>query len=457
MYNPASGANEFIELLNHTAGTVELYDPSHPLNTWQLDGAIDFAFPTGITLQPNEHVLVTSITPSEFRTLYNIPGSTRIFGPYAGNMNDNGDTLRLNRPDNPESNGFVPQILVDLVKFDNNSPWPEAADNDGPSLEKRWPESFGSEPTNWVASSTGGTPGLPNNVTATPTIAFPDLDSNDIETNEIKRIEVTISPTSTSAVYVSFSVAGGTATAGLDYELEDDVLVFWPGETVHYIDLTILNDNTPAGEPEETIIVQLDEVTGNGRLGGNVVYTHTIIDNDATTLTAPTITPGVTTIFTNAMQVTIQNNVPGSSVYYTTDGQLPTRKSTLYTGPITLTRSARVTARSYLGPKNEGAFSSVVFKEQTVPLGFVPPPPPPMAPLVFHVAHLLNTSFSLSWGSAAPLLYSVYRSTNLVAVPWPSATTLTNDMPATGTGTNTYTDLNPPDGDAYYRIGVRNP
>jgi hypothetical protein len=234
-------------------------------------------------------------------------------------------------------------------------------------------------------------------------------------------------------------------------------LVFWPGETVHYIDLTILNDNTPAGEPEETIIVQLDEVTGNGRLGGNVVYTHTIIDNDATTLTAPTITPGVTTIFTNAMQVTIQNNVPGSSVYYTTDGQLPTRKSTLYTGPITLTRSARVTARSYLGPKNEGAFSSVVFKEQTVPLGFVPPPPPPMAPLVFHVAHLLNTSFSLSWGSAAPLLYSVYRSTNLVAVPWPSATTLTNDMPATGTGTNTYTDLNPPDGDAYYRIGVRNP
>jgi uncharacterized protein YjbI with pentapeptide repeats len=456
MYNPGSGANEFIELLNRTGINVPLYDPANPLNTWRLDSAIDFAFPTGVTLQPNEHILITAISPSEFRTLYNIPGSTRIFGPYNGNMDNNGETLRLHRPDNPESNGFVPQILVDRVKFDNNSPWPEAANNEGPSLEKRWSESFGSEPTNWVASSTGGTPGLPNNVNATPTIGFPDIDSNDTETNEIKRIEVTISPASTSTVYVSFSVAG-TATANQDYELEDNVLVFWPGDTVNYIDLTILNDNTPAGEPEETVIVTLGDVTGSARLGGNVTYIHTIIDNDATTLTAPTIVPGVTTVFTNTMQVTIQNNVPQSSIYYTTDGQLPTTKSTLYTGAITLTRSSRITARSYLGKKNQGAFSSVVFKEQTVPLGFVPPLPPPMAPLILHISHILNTSFSLSWGSAAPLLYNVYRSTNLVATPWPSATTLTNDMPATGTGTNTYTDVNPPDADAYYRIGVRNP
>ncbi|MBN1672631.1 MAG: fibronectin type III domain-containing protein, partial [Kiritimatiellae bacterium] len=63
-------------------------------------------------------------------------------------------------------------LLVDRVQYNDNSPWPEGADGDGPSLERSAPALYGNDPANWAASAqAGGTPGLPNSGTLVSTRA----------------------------------------------------------------------------------------------------------------------------------------------------------------------------------------------------------------------------------------------------------------------------------------------
>ena len=61
-----------------------------------------------------------------------------------------------------------------------------------------------------------------------------------------------------------------------------------------------------------------------------------------TTLTAPAISGE--TAFEESTTVTINSDVSVAAIYYTTNGDEPTTRSTLYTGPFTLTESATVKA-----------------------------------------------------------------------------------------------------------------
>src|SRR5204862_4089454 len=55
---------------------------------------------------------------------------------------------------------FYPFITVDAVHYYDASPWPNAADGSGPSLERINNNAYGNDPVNWRASvSSGGTPG----------------------------------------------------------------------------------------------------------------------------------------------------------------------------------------------------------------------------------------------------------------------------------------------------------
>ncbi|MCD6392006.1 MAG: lamin tail domain-containing protein, partial [Planctomycetes bacterium] len=73
MYNPQDPDSdaEYIELKNITGGTVYLYDPANPMNTWQIKG-VSYAFPQGITIAANETILITRGDPATFRTTYGI-------------------------------------------------------------------------------------------------------------------------------------------------------------------------------------------------------------------------------------------------------------------------------------------------------------------------------------------------------------------------------------------------
>ncbi|MBN1672209.1 MAG: lamin tail domain-containing protein [Kiritimatiellae bacterium] len=172
MYNPAgrpdlpAGADavcEFVELHNISAGAVPLYDPANPANGWQLDGAVAYTFPPNTTLGAGEFVLVVPTNDAAFRAACPaVPAGVRVFGPYARRLDNGGESVKLWRPDTPDPEG-VPRILVDRVNYNDNSPWPERPDGDGPSLERIAPGLYGNDPANWAASlNAGGTPGAAN-------------------------------------------------------------------------------------------------------------------------------------------------------------------------------------------------------------------------------------------------------------------------------------------------------
>ena len=173
-YQPAAGETEFVELKNITGHPVALFDPAFPANTWRLSGA-GFDFPEGFTLEANGLAVLVGGDPGLFRTRNGVPARVPVLGPLAGNLQDNGELLELQRPDLPDvdTNGVVtvPMITVDAVRYNDKSPWPIEAAGLGPSLERRNVAEYGNDPTNWRASFGPPSPGLDNDGNRPPAVA----------------------------------------------------------------------------------------------------------------------------------------------------------------------------------------------------------------------------------------------------------------------------------------------
>lgn len=103
------------------------------------------------------------------------------------------------------------------------------------------------------------------------------------------------------------------------------------------------------------------QMPGRDDLGGYVKFTTPVVANDKVYVPTqyglsvygngvwtqtPNITPGDTES-TTPITVTITDGTPGAAIYYTTDGSLPTKSSTLYTAPFTVTNSTLVKARAF--------------------------------------------------------------------------------------------------------------
>jgi hypothetical protein len=188
MYHPPAGVDtnrpldEFVELQNLTAVTVPLFSIGHDTNTWQLGNAVDYTFPTNVTLSPNGRLLVVGFDPADaahlaaFRLAYGVPADVAVFGPWTGRLNNAGEPLELKMPDEPRvspTNTVVPYYLVDKVHYLSQPPWPPDADGLGSSLQRGTLGAYGNDPTNWFAA--GVTAGLANQ--ATPPLG-PDSDGD---------------------------------------------------------------------------------------------------------------------------------------------------------------------------------------------------------------------------------------------------------------------------------------
>ncbi|MBI3867855.1 MAG: lamin tail domain-containing protein [Verrucomicrobia bacterium] len=169
---------EFVELINTSAGAVRLYDPAHPGHTWSLRGGVQFDFPSGVTLQSAERVLVVPFDPdtnapamAAFVNAYTLPQGTRIWGPYSGHLGNSGDTVDCVKPgvpDFPPGSGLsiTPAILVDRVRYGADAPWPSHALAGGRSLQRLNPLAYGDEPLNWRFAPVS--PGAPASDNAAP-------------------------------------------------------------------------------------------------------------------------------------------------------------------------------------------------------------------------------------------------------------------------------------------------
>ncbi len=154
--------DEFVELHNFSPGEVPLYDPLYPTNTWRLRDAVDFEFAPYTTIPSGGYLLVVSFDPvtnAAARTTFQARYGTNsvLVGPYRGKLDNEGESLKLYKPDPPQAPvsadaGLVPYVLVERVDYDNLAPWPAGADGTGSSLQRVSLTGYGNEPTNWVAA-----------------------------------------------------------------------------------------------------------------------------------------------------------------------------------------------------------------------------------------------------------------------------------------------------------------
>lgn len=149
MYHPAGGHPdaEFIELLN-TSDSVTL-----DLSGVAFTRGVQFQFPAGASLAPGGRVVVI-LDPAAFAAAHPNVALESIAGSFAsGRLANDGESLKLD-----DGTGST----VAEFTFDDNAPWPEAADGGGASLVLIDPRSH-PDPNlaaSWRASKTaGGSPG----------------------------------------------------------------------------------------------------------------------------------------------------------------------------------------------------------------------------------------------------------------------------------------------------------
>ncbi|MEY2407643.1 MAG: hypothetical protein QOF48_313 [Verrucomicrobiota bacterium] len=155
-YNPRTAGDGFVEIKNRTGNAVPLYDPTHPTNSWRLNG-VDFTFPANITLPAGGLALIVSTTPAAFRSQHSVPANVPVFGPYGGSLQNSGELVELQRLDFRGSNNFA-WVTLDAVRYNDRAPWPAAAAGAGASLQRRDQAAYGNDPANWVGATPG--PGI---------------------------------------------------------------------------------------------------------------------------------------------------------------------------------------------------------------------------------------------------------------------------------------------------------
>ena len=129
MYNPPGGEEgEFLELWNNSGSTIDIAGWTiDGLEQTALDGQVQrFVFPAGSTILAGE-IFVVAKDPATFQARYGFSG--KVFGPYPGNLNNDGEVLRV------KDNGPGYPATVDYLVYRDEAPWPLAADGVGRSLE----------------------------------------------------------------------------------------------------------------------------------------------------------------------------------------------------------------------------------------------------------------------------------------------------------------------------------
>lgn len=113
------------------------------------------------TIAPHSYlVLVANYAAFDMR--YQIAANhIPVAGVYTGNMDNQGETIRLFVAGNPDP-GVIPFYDVDHVDYSDRGSWPEEADGEGASMIRAHVHAYGDQGWNWRSSGTPGTPGAAN-------------------------------------------------------------------------------------------------------------------------------------------------------------------------------------------------------------------------------------------------------------------------------------------------------
>jgi Lamin Tail Domain/Chitobiase/beta-hexosaminidase C-terminal domain len=153
--------HEFIELVNTSAGTIDLTGVS-------FTAGITFTFPQGTLLAAGARILVVR-NVAAFNAQYG--AGLPVAGAYVGGLDNDGEEIALAAANGADIFRFV---------YDDAAPWPVAADTAGRSLVLRSPGADPTNAANWRSSAAaGGNPGVSDRVAFTGS-PLADLDFDGI-------------------------------------------------------------------------------------------------------------------------------------------------------------------------------------------------------------------------------------------------------------------------------------
>ena len=149
-YNSSDGFDpeDWVEIYNSRSNTIDM-------GSWLLKDENDdhiFTIPSNTLLIPDQYLIFCTDT-LKFTALF--PDVSPYYGDLGFGLGGGSDFVRLF-----DSNG----LLVDMVEYDDDAPWPILADGNGPTLELINPSLDNALGENWAASDDYGTPGAVNSV-----------------------------------------------------------------------------------------------------------------------------------------------------------------------------------------------------------------------------------------------------------------------------------------------------
>lgn len=139
-------SKDWIEIFNNTSEALDI-------SSWSIKDEDDehvFLFPLNTTILPDEFLVICKDTSS---FLLSFPEVIKYVGNMDFGLGNGGDIVRLF-----DLNGS----LVDIVNYQDESPWPDSADGGGPTLELINPNFDNSKSENWSSSENFGTPSYIN-------------------------------------------------------------------------------------------------------------------------------------------------------------------------------------------------------------------------------------------------------------------------------------------------------
>ena len=267
MYNDPSLTDtlEFIEIYNNGSTAA-------PVGGFRIEDAVSHTL-ASVTIAPGGFYLVARNSEAA-STFYGIS-----FFDYSGQLSDNSERIALVN---------VLGELIDEVEYNDNVPWPSAADGAGPSMELIGPALDNTIGNNWVASSNGigfvggvplsATPGfLPGAIL--PVLQF---DNNDIVVNEIDgvfEVEIYVSAANDNQMELSIELLGGTADFPDDHGLGSIGSLILPANSDGLENIAFPLVNDALAEGVEYFTIRMTAV-GNCQIGLNDEVTILIIDDD---------------------------------------------------------------------------------------------------------------------------------------------------------------------------------
>ncbi len=153
----------------------------------------------------------------------------------------------------------------------------------------------------------------------------------------------------------TFSPSSGTYATIQTVSIEDTT----PGATIYYL----IDGNTPAMRYTAPITVSSSEtIEAVAEASGyaNSAVASATYSMQISNVATPSFSP-VSGTYSTSQTVTISDTTSGTTIYYTTDGTLPTTSSNSYSGPINVSSTKMITAIAVANGLPNSATASAVY------------------------------------------------------------------------------------------------